>query len=255
MNQFEAPPSLRGTAETQLGQLYTYLYQLSELLNVSFEGVNQSAGGGTNSKNTGGSSTKGTGDIGSEVQDLKSLIVNTAQIVRVNMNKLETKLTEKYEAQSAAFGDFTENIETTITATARDVLSIYGYDAAIASLQEESSGLKQYQLETEGFIRQGFIDYDDNGVPIIGIAIGQNLSSVAETVGGVTLQHIDRNQNCAFYTSERVSFRVNGREAAYASNQKFYMVDAQVVGTLSLGDGWDISATAANGVVFRYIGG
>lgn len=251
MNKFESPPALRGSAETQLGQLYTYLYQLSELLNVSFDAVNASAGGGTNSLNTGGSTSKGT----SEAESLKALVVNAAQVVRVSMNKLETRLMEEYSAQSAAFGDFMENIDTTITATARDVLSIYGYDAAIATLQEDSSGLKQYQLETEGFIRQGFIDYDEQGVPIIGVAIGQNLSAVTEIIDGVEYEHINSNQNCAFYTSERVSFRVNGREAAYASNQKFYMVDAQVVGTLSLGDGWDISATAANGVVFRYIGG
>ena len=251
MNRFDTPPSLRGSAETQLGQLYAYLYQLSELLNVSLDSINNSAGGGTNSANTGGSTSKGNS---SETESLKSLIVNTAQIVRVNMNKLETRLNEKYEAQSAAFGEFTENIDTTITATARDVLAIYGYDAAIATLQEDASGLKEYKLTTEGFIRQGFIDYDADGMPIIGIAIGQGLRSTTETIGGVEYEHIDSTQNCAFYTSERVSFRINGREAAYLSNQRLYIADAQVVGSLVLGDGWEVSATAAKGIRFIFTG-
>lgn len=250
MNKFESPPELRGSPETQLAQLQNYLYQLSELLNVAFEAVNASVGGGTNSLNTGGSTSKGT----SEAESLKSLIVNTAQIVRVNMNKLETRLTERYEAQSAAFGNFVENIDTTITATARDVLSLYGYDAAIASLQENASSMNEYRLSTEGFIRQGFIDYDDEGFPIIGIAIGQGLRSTTETIGGVEYQHFDSTQNCAFYTSERVSFRINGREAAYLSNQRLYIADAQVIGSLILGDGWEVSATAAKGIRFTFTG-
>ena len=103
-------------------------------------------------------------------------------------------------------------------------------------------------LMSTGFIRQGFIDYDEHGVPIIGVAIGQNLKSTTVTVDGQTVEQFDSAQSCAFYTSEKVSFRIGGNEVAYISNRKLYILDAEVTGS------WLMSHGSA-GLTLRYIGG
>lgn len=241
---FEAPP--------QTGELYSYLYRLSEALNVALAQVEtritaeakeaaQEAAGGV------------SGSLSGSYNDLKALVVNTAEIVRTEMEQMETELKGSYTALSSQFGSYEQNLTNTITATAEGILQQYGYSSRLDALDSKAAGFESYQIKTEGFIRQGFIDYDASGVPIIGIAIGQNLRSTTVTVDGQTLEQLDSAQSCAFYTADKVSFRIGGNEVAYVSNRKLYILDAQVTGSLTIGD-WLFSHGDA-GLVVRYTGG
>lgn len=127
------------------------------------------------------------------------------------------------------------------------------YSALLTKINNNQESTEAYITDTRGFIRQGFIDYDAAGVPIIGIAIGQNLRSTTVTVDGQTLEQLDSAQSCAFYTADKVSFRIGGNEVAYVSNRKLYILDAQVTGSLTIGD-WLFSHGDA-GLVVRYTGG
>ena len=104
---------------------------------------------------------------------------------------------------------------------------------------------------TEGFIRQGFIERDENGVPIIGIAIGKGLTGVETVVDGQKVLELDETQSCVFYTAERVSFRIGGREVAYLSNRKLYVADVEITGGLWLGR-WLLEGS--DGFTVRFIG-
>lgn len=243
-----APPVLSGSADARLRQLYGYLFQLSEGLNIALTEVEEDRGLVRQAVDR-----LEQGDKAQSAQELRALIVNTAQIVRTELDRLETRLQSQLTAVSEQWGSFQETVDTTITATAKEVVQSYGYESKLTSLQEQAAGFSAYQLKTEGYIRQGFIDYDENGLPILGIAIGQNLKSVTVTVDGEEYEQFDGGQSCAFYTAEKVSFRIFGQEVAYVSNRKLYIGDVEITGNVALGGNWQISTARGFGV--KWIGG
>ena len=247
--KIETPPVLSGAADAQLRQVYAYLFRLSEHLNVALQQVGATASPTVSARPTAPSSTSTAAKTYSE---LRALVVNTAEILRSEMDTLERDMQAEYEAISSQWGTFRETIDTTVTETARQVLREYDYDSTLETLQQQAAGFEAYRVRSEGFIRQGFIDYDSNGVPILGIAIGQGLKGTAVTIDGVEYEQFDRVQSCAFYTAEKVSFRINGQEVAYVSNRKLYIGDMEVTGAVTLNQ-WLL--TSAGGFVIKWIGG
>lgn len=248
--RIETPP-----ADTR--QLYAYLYRLSQDLNVALNSLdaavaNQSA---YRSVNAGGgeSGDPTLGSLGSVYNRLRSLIINTAEVIRQEMDVLEVTLNSRYEAVSSQWGTFRESIQSTITATAAAILQELNYEGSIAALQAQAAGFSQYMVRTQGYIKSGFIDYDEQGVPIIGIAVGQGLTSTTVTIDGVTYEHIDPTVNCAFYTATGVHFRINGQEVAHMTNRRLYIGDVDITGAVVLGDKWMIST--GSGLKIKWIGG
>lgn len=255
--KIETPAALKGTQEQQLMQVYSYLFRLSENLNIALNNLNRdnysSASELVQAQQAAASVTENNGiDLSKSYNELRALITNTAKIVSSEMERISTELSSQYTAVSDEWGVFQENISSTIEATASGIVQSYGYDASIQTLQEQAAGFSQYQVATEGFIRQGFIDYDENNVPILGIAIGQGLKSTTVTIDGEDYEHLDETQSCAFYTASKVSFRINGQEVAYVSNRKLYIGDVEITGSVILGGEWMITTT--NGLKIQYIG-
>lgn len=248
--KIETPPVLSGAADAQLRQVYAYLYRLSEHLNVALQEVSGVSAAAVPVVPSAAASPSAT--AAKTYDELRALVVNTAEIIRSEMDVLEQSLQADYEAISSRWGTFRENIETTITETAREVVREYDYDSTLETLQQQAAGFEAYRLRSEGFIRQGFIEYDSSGVPVLGIAIGQGLKGTAVTIDGVEYQQFDSVQSCAFYTAEKVSFRINGQEVAYVSNRKLYIGDMEVTGAVTLNH-WLL--TSANGFVIKWIGG
>lgn len=252
----ETPPKLSGQAEQQVRQLYGYLFRLSENLNVALNNLNSdnfSAAVTLNNTAAGGQGSGKTEGAAEAYNELRALIVNTADSVNAEMDRLEQSLHSEYEAISNEWGTYQENIDATIETTAREVVQSYNYDSQIETLQEEAAGFSAYQIETEGYIRQGFIDYDENNVPILGIAIGQGLTCTTVTIDGEEYEQIDNSQSCAFYTADKVSFRINGQEVAYISNRKLYIGDVEITGQAVLNGKWLIDS--ASGFSVKWIGG
>lgn len=235
----ETPPTLKGGTEQQLTQLTSYLFRLSELLNIALNDISSVQANSSDMASDvdkGGAGNDGSTSRGEAYEELRSLIINTADVVNASMKSLRTELESQYAAMSSEWGNYQENMTNTITATANGILQEYGYDAAIETLQEQAAGFSEYRINTEGYIRSGFIDYDENNVPIVGIAIGNNLSTTTVVIDGQEYEQVDSTQSCAFYTSDRVSFRINGKEAAYVSNGRLYITDATITGTLTFGN-------------------
>ncbi len=251
MNRIETPPRLQGDEAAQLGQVYSYLFRLSETLNLALQVVGTETADIAEKAASAAVQQSSTAQ-GASYTNLRSLILNTASVIRTEMDKLETTLHSETTAISHQFGTFQENIRSTITATAESVVQRYDYDAKLQALQDEAAGFSAYKVKTEGYIRSGFIDYDAQGVPILGIAIGQELSSTTVTVNGEELQQFDPHQSCAFYTAEKVSFRIQGQEVAYVSNRKLYIGDVEITGSVIFGD-WLLST--GNGIAMKWIGG
>lgn len=241
----EKPPFLIGSDPQAL---YSYLYRMAEQLNVA---LGELEGGGVD-----GSARLPAAPhlpaIAQTAQDeLKALIVNTAETLHREMDRLETVLRSDYAAVSNQWGVYKEQMHNTITATAEGIVQQYGFTADIESLEAQASGFAQYRISTEGFIRQGFLERNAAGVPIIGIAIGQGLTGIETVVDGQRVLELDETQSCAFYTAERVSFRIGGREVAYLSNRRLYVADVQVTGGIWLGK-WLLDGS--DGLMVKYIG-
>lgn len=258
--KIETPATLKGTPEQQLLQLYSYLFRMSENLNIALNNLNRDNFSSAYQLSSGQQTDIDdmmTDDKWAEYDksynELRSLIINTASVIRSEMDKISTELNSNYTAISEEWGTFQKNISSTIEATAEGIAQNYKYDEEIKTLQEDVAGFSEYRMSTEGYIRQGFIDYDESNIPIIGIAIGQGLTSTEVTaVNGEVYQKIDNNQSCAFYTADRVSFRINGQEVAYISNRKLYIRDVEITGSVILGGEWMISTT--NGLKIQWIG-
>ena len=251
----ETPPALVGASEQQLKQVYSYLYRLSENLNVALNNLNEENFSAAYLKRE--SANDGSGDgkknLSESYAELRSLIINTAEIIRHEMDMIQVELNESYTAISGQWGTFQQNIQQTITATAEGVVQQFKLDEGIDTMQEDVAGFSQYMIHTEGFIKSGFIERDENQVPILGIAIGQGLSGTKTVIDGVEQWEIDENQSCAFYTAEKVSFRVNGQEVAYVSNSKLYITDVEITGLIVLSGKWKIETV--DGFKIKWMGG
>lgn len=257
MIEINQPNITNENQQQALLQMRSYLYQLSGQLNWAFSTLE--TGGATGSDIAIVGSDGAIKDDAEEgrypedvFNDLKGLIIKSADIVNAYYDTIKARLDGQYVAESD-FGTFQENLTSTITATAEGVVQQFGYESRLDALDAAAAGFDVYRNKTEGYIRQGFIDYDEHDVPIIGVAIGQNLKSTTVEVGKQILEKFDETQSCAFYTSEKVSFRIGGNEVAYISNRKLYILDAEVTGSLTVG-GWLMSHGSA-GLTLRYIGG
>lgn len=248
------PPVLQGEALNQTAQLYRYLFQISGVLNNAMEAADSAveAVKAEAAKTSTDAVTAVSKDLVSQYNQLKALIVKSADDVRAEMTVLETSLKSTYIAKSE-WGTYEENIRNDITATATDIVESYGYDAWLESLQQDAVEFEKYRISTTGYIRRGIIGYDENNFPIIGVAIGQDLKVRTVTIDGVEYEEIDTTQNLATYTADRVTFWQNGVEAGYFSNSELVVTRIRVADKIIIGDKWEISRK--NGFTLKWIGG
>lgn len=249
--QIEIPPRFNGFNEEQFKQLYSYLFRLSENLNVALNNLDSMTANPTVAQQTTGAalapSASGTNDTAQSnaYSELRSLIVNTANIINSEMDLIETNMKSNYVSQSD-WGTYTKSIEKTVSETATTATAAYAYAETV------NTTFGNYKTETEGYIRSGFITTDDDK-PILGIAIGQNLQATQVEIDGRVYEQINENQNCAFYTADKVSFRMNGVEVASISNKALEIQDAYITGSIEMGGNWTVSSN--NGYTIKWIGG
>ena len=173
--------------------------------------------------------------------------------MRQEMDRLATELKGSYVAQSE-FGDYLERISQRIEADPSQLSQYFKFASDIrADVDRVGVDFASYKTDVEGYIRQGIVGYDGT-VPIIGIAIGQDIRTSqtgVETEQGV-YDVIDKSSNMSVWTTEKLSFYIGGQEAAYFSNGKLTV--AQIAADRITGAGkWDVSFTG--GVKFKWIGG
>lgn len=240
------PPAPTGTLSQQVQKQYAYLFQLAQMLNRAAEQAEQQPQTQTVQKPVQAAQAQ-------TVVELKSLIVKSADAVRKEMDRLETELKGSYVAVSD-FGTYLERISQEIEADPTGLSRYFKFASDIqADVEQVGTDFSAYKTDVEGYIRQGIVGYDGT-VPILGIAIGQNLQTArtgVETEQGV-FDEIDKRSNMSVWTTEKLSFYIGGQEAAYFSNGKLTV--AQIATDRIAGAGkWDVSFT--NGVKFKWMGG
>lgn len=237
---------------------YSYLFQTAQALNLALSRLDESNFSEDSTARqilAGGQTAAQRKETEQGLGRLRTLIIKTADAVRAEQAALELRLQSTYVALSD-FGDYQEEIDTRLTATAARIEQALSYYAELSdSLHGVSEDFDAYRVDVQGYIRQGVIGYD-GAVPVIGIAMGRDLrvTGAKETVDGTEYEVIDTSSNMSIWTPDKLSFYINGAEAAYFSNGALYVGTVIVKEKLVLGqDKWQI--THDDGFTVRWIGG
>lgn len=231
------------TAQTnseKIVQIQSYLYQLSEQLRYAFTEVEkqekeivkkaekQSKAFNEND------STKAQNTFNS----IKALIIKSADIIDAYYEEINKKLSGEYVAQSE-FGIYSEKTNQSITENSTEI------ERAFTNIQEITSSLEEVTdvlYEVSAYIKSGLIDYDEFGIPIYGIEIGQQKEVDGENIFN----------KFARFTADRLSFYdQNDTEVAYISDYRLYITEAQISGNILIG-GYIIDSS--DGLLFRWAG-
>lgn len=223
--------------------LRRYLFRLVEQLNVTLASIGTSAES-TAQGNTNGAAVEKANipdnvnaELNKRTAELKALIIKNAKEVEAEIDEVISEFDSTYLAQSD-FGTFQESIKALVTESAMGMETLF---------ETYSQILDEYIAVTNGYIRQGVVRYD--GItPIIGIAIGQDITTTGAqvTVDGKVYEVIDTSHNMSIWTAEKLSFYVNGSEVAYFANDSLH------INRITLGE-WQIDES--NGFAIRWIGG
>lgn len=252
MNNIPTPPALMGNEAQQLIQMRSYLFRISEMLNSAMTEQHVVLEQAMQRQSENVSNDVFSAELDAQYNSVKSLIIKTADIVKSELKQYVIDTASNYIAKSE-WGSYEENIESQITVGAEAVIQNIGYESTISDLKKGVAAFESYKVEASGYIQSGIIGYDDEGYPVFGIAIGQDLKSKEVTVDGNVYQQIDMTKNLATYTSERITFWQNGSEVAYISNSEMGITRVHIKGKITLGDDWELSHT--NGFTVKWVGG
>ena len=249
MSVFPMPPYPTGSAAQQCAQQYAYLFQMAQQLNMTLDQLETVTNGGSPAQQQAAMATgkRVQTEQKESYQKLKSLITKTAETVNHSMEQLSAHLTEEYVAASD-FGSYVANLSAYLEANPEAVTQYYGFYSELkADMAAVDAAFADYKVDTEGYIRTGIVYYD-GAAPVYGVAVGQNLTTTE--VDGERM--VDQNNFRAVFTATKLSFWQDNTEVAYVSNNRLYITNITVLGSLELGD-WKISGSS--GLAFRWIGG
>lgn len=244
----QTPPLLQGNERTQLVQLHSYLYQMSQALNHALNNVtpdNLQADLRKKVSNMADQTAVGNA-LAQNAQTLKALVIKTAAEVTARMDEITATLEGDYVAKSE-FGEYREQVTSEIAATATEIVQSYGYDSRLDALDESMAGFLSYELNTTQYIKTGLLYIDEDNVPRYGVAVGESETEITED-GEVV---VSRSGLLATFTSDRLSFWQNGVETAWVSNGQWSTRDLVVQNSLELGP-WTVNHT--DGFVVKWTG-
>lgn len=223
MNDLRYPKIDGKTTEQQLVQTKQYLHSLVDQLNFALQNV---SGGSPITLYAPKSASASKADKEKQAllafNDIKALIIKSADIVNAYYDQINTRLEGVYVAESD-FGSFAEKTSQDIQATSTYVQQLFENIQVIVT---DIGELEHYMIEANAHINSGLLYYDSSGVPVYGLEIGQR-----NKIDGVEVFN-----KYAQFTADRLSFfDSNGFEVAYISDRKLYITTVEVTGELVRG--------------------
>ena len=238
------PNITEATTEGKLRQMQSFLYQTVEQLNWA---LNTLETGGTGAvamqgKNTATDSSRDAQrDNAVNFNELKALIIKSADIVNAYYEKIHARLAGEYVAQSD-YGTFVELTEGQLKATSTDIEQLF---TNLQQVITDIDNVEHTLIEVNAHIKSGLLYYNEDGIPIYGLEIGQR-----NEVDGVEVF----NQYARFTADRLVFYDYNGREMAYISDKKLYIEHIEIAGSLVLG-AFAKAVQSDGSVVKRWVGG
>ena len=234
-------PNITGQSESaKLAQVQSYLHQLVDQLNYALKTIETESTTAAAAAATAGTKAEPTPqDAKATFNSIKSLIIKSADIVNAYYDEINARLSGVYVAESD-FGVYAEETDLKFQATSEAIEQQY---INIQQILSDIDGLENALIKVNANISTGLLYYDENGVPVYGMEIGQRTE-----IDGVEVFN-----KYARFTSDRLSFfDQNGTEVAYISDKKLYITHIQVTGSYTIGALVD-TALADGSVVTRYV--
>ncbi len=217
-------PNINGKSDAErLTQVQSYLYQLVQQLNWALDNVGGSALARQSvklSKASGG--IVESAEAQSAFNDIKSLIIKSADIVNAYYDSINARLKGIYVSQSD-FGTYSEETDAVINANSTNIEQIY---SNIQNILTDIDTLEHSQIEANAYINSGLLYTDEQGIPVYGLEVGQRTEIDGQEVFN----------KFARFTSDRLSFYdQNGTEVAYISDKKLYITQVEITGSEIMG--------------------
>lgn len=240
------PNITASTSEGQLAQIRSYLYSFAEQLNWALNNIDIEAfqENVVLPKATSTNQSLETGESAlTRFNEIKSLIIKSADIVSAYYDKINKRLSGVYVAQSD-FGDYAEETENSITLTSEQIEAAFKSIGTIYdNIEFGDNATTLGRTENKATIKTGLID-TENGVPIYGIEIGQ----ITDVNGNNVFN------KCARFTSGELAFYSNNdgnAKVAYISDYKMYITEAEIIKRLKIGN--YIIEEQNGGLAFIYV--
>ena len=225
--RIDYPKQLADNPTDQVQQMQSYLYMLAEQLNYALNTVSGGGADGNGAYGLSGSFSLIQGnnktednDVNSVFNELKGLIIKSADIVEYYKERIIESFNTAYKAISD-YGSLTEAEQMEFEKSSE------GFKAFFSNIQEIiAEETKSNNINSSGYIKLGFLGNNADGSPIVGIELGQT----TKINGEETFNAWSR------YTSDRLSFYDStGNLLAYFSHNLLSAPNVHVVNELRLG--------------------
>lgn len=217
------PNLTAATPDAKLQQMHSYMYQLVQELNWALNTIEtgSSSQSVTNAPGNTVVSDKDK-DAQASFNDIKALIIKSADIVTAYYEEMKERFDGQYVAESD-FGTYAETTSAEINKTSTSVNELY---TNLQQIITDIDNLEHRLIDVNAYINSGLLYYDDAGVPIYGLEVGQRN----------VLDGVEVFNKYARFISNRLSFYdENDTEVAYVSDYKLYITNAEITGSLKLG--------------------
>ena len=219
------PRQITGSGQEQLRQIQSYLFRLSQELELALGTVDKQL---LTLRDT-AAQTERTVQAVSESQNpkaqfssLKALIIKSADIVNAYYEEISRKLSGEYVAQSD-YGTFRQETRQEIRENSQEITRAFSNMQVIEDTLAELNGAV---TQVNAWIKTGKLGEDQDSVPIYGVEIGQQ----TEKDGIVAFQKFAR------LLADRLSFfDRNGLEVSYIGEESMHITRAEV-SVLAAGD-------------------
>lgn len=215
-------PDINGaTPSEQIRQISSFLRQLVDNINVSNSTTTVTYRSDSYTPSQGKISSPVASSSGTnktplqQFNDIKGLIIKSADIIDAYYEEMSKSFSSKYVAQSE-FGDYQETTNTTITANAEKLVLLQESIAQTIAQTEDGSSVRVQHANA--WVNIGKVETNEDGVDIYGIAVGQTTTLNGEeiykryatyTTAGVTLYDNKGNATARLVDGELVSARVS----------------------------------------------
>ena len=219
------PRQITGSGQEQLRQIQSYLFRLSQELELALGTVDKQL---LTLRDTAAQTERAVRTVSesqspkAQFSSLKALIIKSADIVNAYYEEIGRKLSGEYVAQSD-FGTFRQETRQSITENSQGITRAFSDLQTIENTLAELSGAV---TQVNAWIKTGKLGEDQDSVPVYGVEIGQQ----TEKDGIVAFQKFAR------LLADRLSFfDRNGLEVSYIGEESMHITRAEV-SALAAGD-------------------
>lgn len=239
MISFRLPEINAPTADGQLRQLRSYLYQLTEQLNLAMQSVDEEMSKQQTAISSAAESEESPEGKLKTFNSVKALIIKSADIINAYTDEITRQLDGQYVAKSE-FGTYAETTSQQIIETSASIVQLF---KNLQTISDTVDSIEETSILANAYIKTGLLYYADDGAPVYGLEIGQtNTIDGAETF-----------DKFARFAANRLSFYDNNDvEVAYISDYHLVITNAEIKWSLTLGK---FKFDPTNGLAIKWVGG